>query len=117
MLLIYNSRLGDQIMSCLTCVSTHDESAFYDEYIPGSDGVENETVTLLSSCPLCSCAQTITVSPSVTTYVGCVSPTTTSVANKLRDDNRVCHAWMLALLHYTTLVFASVSHISKYIKT
>ena len=32
--------------------------------------VEKKTVTLLSSSPLCSCAQTITVSPSVATYAG-----------------------------------------------
>jgi len=48
-------------------------------HIPGSDEVEKETVTLLSSCPLCSCAQTSTVSPSITVYVDCTNPTTTSV--------------------------------------
>ena len=59
--------------------------------------VEKKTVTLLSSCPLCSCAQTITVSPSVTTYAGCVSPTTTSAGINYPWDNST----MLAMLKYS----------------
>ena len=55
-------------------------------YIPSSEEVAKKTVTSRSNCPLCSCAQTITVSPSVTTYSGCVSPTITTVAICILDN-------------------------------
>ena len=48
-------------------------------YIPSSEEVVKNTATFRSSCPLCSCAQTVTVSPSVNTYSGWVSPTMTPV--------------------------------------
>ena len=52
-------------------------------YIPSSEEVAKKTVTSRSNCPLCSCAQTVTVSPSVTTYSSWVSPTITTVAIRM----------------------------------
>ena len=75
---------------------------FHNVKIPRSEEVTKKTVTSRPNCPLCSCAQTVTVSPSVTKYSGWVSPTMTSVV--------VCILWYTlswsgCILYYMNIIF------------